>query len=72
MKAFSFFLVCMALLSPGKIFAQKKNSSFKITMNKATDQIKVDGVMNENSWLKASVASNFFMVLPTDTSKASV
>ena len=72
MKAFTFFLVSMALFSSEWVMAQKKNSSYRINMTRAIDQIKIDGIMNENSWINASVATDFFMVLPMDTSKAKV
>src|SRR4051812_14660918 len=53
-------------------FAQKKNSSFELRMHKASSQINIDGVMNEQAWLDADSADGFFMVLPMDTSKARV
>ena len=52
--------------------AQKKNSSFRLHVHKANSPIIIDGVMNEPAWQQAETASNFFMVLPMDTSKALV
>ena len=52
--------------------AQKKNANIKYYIHKATDVIKVDGVMNEQSWLKAQAVDKFPMVLPMDTSVSNV
>jgi len=50
------------------IKAQKKNANIKYYIHKATDLIKLDGLMNEQSWLKAQAVNKFSMVLPMDTS----
>ena len=52
--------------------AQKKNSQFQFHIQKTTAPIIVDGSDNEPAWQQAETASSFFMVLPMDTSKASV
>lgn len=52
--------------------AQRKNEAFKYYIHKATSAIKIDGIGNEQAWQDAQSASNFFMVLPMDTSKADV
>ena len=41
-------------------------------MHKATSAIIIDGVMDEDAWKESDVATDFFMVLPMDTSKAKV
>ena len=56
-------------------FSKKDNSSslgtvnhdFKIHAKKTKGVIKLDGIINEEDWLKAEKASNFYMVLPYDT-----
>lgn len=50
--------------------AQKKNEQFQIHIGKTSSAIKVDGIMNEETWKNAEVAKNFFMVLPMDTGSA--
>ena len=62
---FSFFF-CIPLP------AQKKNDAFQLHIRKTTTPVKVDGIMEEQAWLNAEAASNFFMVLPMDTSHAKV
>ena len=52
--------------------AQKKNSQFQFHIQKTTGPIIVDGSDNESAWQQAEAASSFFMVLPMDTSRASV
>lgn len=41
-------------------------------MQRASSSIRIDGVMDEAAWLGANVATDFYMVLPMDTSKARV
>ena len=55
-----------------KILAQKKNAGIKYFIHKATDSIKIDGQLTEQSWKNAQVAEKFAMVLPMDTSAANV
>ena len=52
--------------------AQKKNSSYQLHIHKTFSPIQVDGAMDEPVWKNTDSASNFFMVLPMDTSRASV
>jgi hypothetical protein len=52
--------------------AQKKNANTKYYIHKATDVINLDGLMNEQSWLKAQAVNKFPMVLPMDTSVSNV
>lgn len=53
-------------------FAQKINEAYQLPMKKASSPILIDGVLDEQAWLDADVASDFFMILPMDTSKARV
>lgn len=59
--------VCVSLAQ-----AQKINEAYQLHLQPASSLIKIDGVMDEDAWLQADVASEFFMVLPMDTSKARV
>jgi hypothetical protein len=54
------------------VHAQKKNEAFQLQLKSASSPIKIDGIMDEEAWLQADVASAFFMVLPMDTSMAKV
>ena len=49
--------------------AQKKNAGYQYHIRRAAGPITIDGIMDD-AWLKADSASNFFMVLPMDTSRA--
>ncbi|MDB5230943.1 MAG: carbohydrate binding family 9 protein [Chitinophagaceae bacterium] len=64
-------LYSLLFLSAG-LNAQKKNSAYELHIRKATSVITIDGVMNEAAWSSADAATNFFMVLPMDTSKAKI
>ena len=63
------FFACLLSL---QLLAQKKNLNFNYYIHKASDEIKVDGLMNEQTWVNAEVAKDFKMVLPMDTSLAKV
>jgi len=43
------------------------NRNFQIHAKRAKGPIKLDGIINEEDWLKAEKATNFYMVLPYDT-----
>ena len=62
----SFFLLTLTA------FAQKKNAAFQLQMRKASSAIAIDGVMDEQAWNDAEVATHFYMALPMDTSYAKV
>lgn len=66
------FIVVLLILPCFYLQAQKKNESFQLNIRSATSEIKIDGVMDEETWLQADVATDFFMVLPMDTSMARV
>ncbi|MBL7872980.1 MAG: carbohydrate binding family 9 domain-containing protein [Cyclobacteriaceae bacterium] len=53
-------------------YSQKKNEAFQLPIQKATGVIKIDGIVDEADWLQSATASDFYMVLPMDTSKAKV
>jgi hypothetical protein len=65
-----FSLVFLGINLP--LLAQKINSSYRLHMVKASSTVQIDGVMDEQAWLDADVASEFFMILPMDTSYAEV
>ena len=53
-------------------FSQKKNEAFQYHIKRAVSPIVIDGIMDEEAWQQAQTATDFFMVLPMDTSKAQV
>jgi hypothetical protein len=52
------------------IQAQKVNDNFLINCNRSTDEISVDGVLDEETWINAGVAKDFHMIQPMDTALA--
>jgi len=48
------------------------HDAYRLHIHRASSAITVDGVMDEQAWLDADSAANFFMVLPMDTSHAKV
>jgi Domain of unknown function (DUF5916)/Carbohydrate family 9 binding domain-like len=68
-----FFAFCAILnLLASFSIAQKINAGYQLHMRKATSPIRIDGVLDEQAWLDAEVATDFYMVLPMDTSRAEV
>jgi len=59
----------MSSISP---FAQKKNDAYQLQIRKTSAPVKIDGLITDIAWNEAAVASNFYMVLPMDTSFANV
>jgi hypothetical protein len=51
--------------------AQRKNEGFVLNIKETPTPIRIDGVTDE-AWLSTDVASDFYMVLPMDTSHARV
>ena len=64
-------LFCGCLVS-FSLMGQKKNASYRYYLQKAASPITIDGVLEETAWQEAQVASDFYMVLPMDTSYAQV
>jgi hypothetical protein len=53
-------------------FAQKKNNNFNYHIKKTTEKIKIDGKADEKAWEVCDIATDFYQVLPMDTSMAKV
>jgi len=65
-------LLISLLISAGEftVYAQQKavnRGTYRINIAHAKGQIKVDGVLDESSWLASETADNFTRVTPTDT-----
>ena len=56
----------MAWYCPAQINAEK----YRLSIEKTTEKIKIDGVLDELTWANAEVAKDFFMITPIDTGKA--
>jgi hypothetical protein len=52
--------------------AQKKNASYRLNIHRASVPVKVDGSIDDAAWREADSPHNFYMVLPMDTSYATV
>ncbi|MEB2780197.1 DUF5916 domain-containing protein [Algoriphagus sp. C2-6-M1] len=60
------------LLLAASLSAQKINSNYQLPIQKASSMILIDGALDEQAWLDAEVATDFFMITPMDTSFARV
>jgi hypothetical protein len=65
-------LLLLVFWLPLTLVAQKKNSTYRLSIHKATSPVTIDGVMNETAWQEAAAADSFFMVFPMDTSHSKV
>jgi hypothetical protein len=66
------FLVILIFLVTGSLaVAQKYNQRYVLEMRESVTPIVIDGV-EEDTWKSADVATDFYMVLPMDTSYARV
>lgn len=72
MKIFVLLLLTYVLLSQNDLLGQKKNESYQLHISRATSPVILDGSVDEPAWQGAEVASDFWMVLPMDTSRAKV
>lgn len=66
------FMVLIIMLIGIPLSAQKINEAYQLQLKPAFSPIKIDGILDEDPWLQAAVATDFYMVLPMDTSKARV
>ena len=62
------YFVLIAFSYP--LSAQKKNANFRLQIHKTGQSPKIDGIADDAAWQEADLASNFYMVLPMDTSTA--
>ncbi|MCP9767187.1 hydrolase [Lacihabitans sp. LS3-19] len=66
-------LLIFLLFSLGRYsFGQKKNNDFNYSIKKIDSKIKIDGKSDDKAWEDCQVATDFYMVLPMDTSMAKV
>ena len=68
-RIFSLFL---SLIIPFLTFAQKKNEGYQLAIKKASTAPIIDGNDDDAVWKECDVTTDFFMVLPMDTSRANV
>lgn len=52
--------------------AQKKNESFQLHIHRTNIPVKIDGIEDDAAWATAETATDFYMVLPMDTSHSRV
>lgn len=64
---FAFLLFCCLPLT---LFAQKKNARYRYPIRCTDSVVVVNGILDEPAWKTAETATDFFMVLPMDTSFA--
>lgn len=71
-RSLTLLLLFFSLLFVFEAKAQKINDSYRLQIRKASSEIIIDGILDEQAWLEAEVATDFFMITPMDTSFAQV
>lgn len=64
--------VLILLLVALPAFSQKKNELYQYHIKRATSPVVLDAALDETAWKDAQVATNFWMVLPMDTSRSHI
>ncbi|WP_245189728.1 DUF5916 domain-containing protein [Lunatimonas salinarum] len=64
--------VVLLSLFASEAFGQKINAQYQLPIKQSSSPIQVDGVMDEQGWADADVATDFYMILPMDTSFSQV
>lgn len=64
------FVAILFLIQIWPAYGQKFNASYQLDIKKAVSPVVIDGVMDEQAWKEAEVATDFFMITPMDTSSA--
>ena len=62
------YLLFITLLGSGILRAQQEVPSF--TIHRAAGTIRIDGVVDEQDWIKAEVISELIQQFPYDTSRS--
>lgn len=66
------FTIILLFFFSHHTLAQKKNAAYQLYIHKTNSPVKVDGSPDDKAWEEAERAGKFFMVLPMDTSFATV
>lgn len=73
MRHFYLFLLICTMPICVDLNAQNSNkdlSNYQLKISRATDPIQLDGLLEENSWQNADVATDFWMQFPKDNIRA--
>lgn len=65
-----FFLFLLLLESYFTLAQTANRENYKLVINRATSEIKIDGVLDEESWSNAQNADNFWLNAPSDNAAA--
>ncbi|WP_057939651.1 DUF5916 domain-containing protein [Algoriphagus resistens] len=65
-------ILLLGMANATLLSAQKINNSYRLHIQKASSEILIDGALDEQAWLDAEIATDFFMITPMDTSFAQV
>ena len=66
------WLIALLFFISSNVYSQKINADYTLEIKEVDDPIIIDGELNEATWSNVEVASDFYMVLPMDTSHAQV
>ena len=53
------------------IWSQINFGEYEILIKKTNEKIKIDGIIDEETWKECDIGKDFFMITPVDNQKAS-
>lgn len=65
-------ILLLGMANATLLSAQKINNSYRLHIQKASSEVLIDGAIDEQAWIDAEIATDFFMITPMDTSFAQV
>ena len=65
LKHLIFTLILINFL--GEVLAQNPPIETTVAISKAKDEIKIDGILDEQTWYDADIAQGFYLTFPVDT-----
>ena len=63
-------LLFLLTLLANPLGAQVNAKDYRLAIEKISEKMVIDGVLDEPAWNRAQVAKDFFMITPVDTGKA--
>ena len=63
-------LLFLLTLMATPLGAQVNAKDYRLAIEKISEKMVIDGVLDEPAWNRAQVAKDFFMITPVDTGKA--
>ncbi|MDH5475453.1 MAG: carbohydrate binding family 9 domain-containing protein, partial [Cyclobacteriaceae bacterium] len=67
MNRIKIVLILLSILTFSNVFAQVNSEAYQLSVKKTSENIVIDGKLNESVWSEAEKATDFIQNFPTDT-----